>query len=454
MDGNKRARRRRGRGIERLKSILIVLLTLSALALTGRVMLYTSASVNTPQGWLGDLITLFRPEDGDAAATPDSSAQAAAAAQPVRIAVHDGSKRFAAQYDTELTDRMFDSLGILLSEALSSAKTPQLVKEAAWRQALQSPGVWFDFLGSIPLEALYAWMGEGGSNPALTADARQMAVALDLDGVVRLYYHNENDGLYYACDTTVAYSGHMDELLQGYGGNGLSFVFELAPESGYRDLDPYVLLTSGPLEPVVYRAGNPLAAISQETIQTLQAITGFQTQSDSVYPVQGGFRIREGRESMEINENGTVIYQASEENASRYPVGEGGSYTTAELVETTRKLAAETVGRSCGAARLYLMEVAAESDGSVSVRYGYSLDGASVYLGEDGSAACFTVRDGQITEYTLRFRSYEDSGSTRAVMRELQAAAALEALESEGRRLELCYSDGGGDTVQAGWVAR
>ena len=40
------------------------------------------------------------------------------------------------------------------------------------------------------------------------------------------------------------------------------------------------------------------------------------------------------------------------------------------------------------------------------------------------------------------------------LLRERQAAAALDALSPEGRELLLCYTDNGGDTVQAGWVAR
>ena len=40
MAGNKHPRRRRHSGLERLKSLLIVLLTLSALALTLRVLLF------------------------------------------------------------------------------------------------------------------------------------------------------------------------------------------------------------------------------------------------------------------------------------------------------------------------------------------------------------------------------------------------------------------------------
>lgn len=148
-----------------------------------------------------------------------------------------------------------------------------------------------------------------------------------------------------------------------------------------------------------------------------------------------------------------MTYHTSEELPIRYPVGEDG-YTVTELVETTRRLAADTVGRTCGAARLYLAGVETGEDGAVTVSFGYSLNGAAVLLPADGCAARFTVQDGQITDYTLRFREYEETAEHSLLLPERQAAAALDALSPEGRELLLCYTDNGGDTVQAGWVAR
>ena len=224
MEGNKRVRRRRRNTVERLKNLLILLLTLSAVVLTVRVLMFNGLVDKGPRGWLDHLLSLLDPGQSVPADDPEATGQSGAAAQPVRIAVCDGVDRFAVQYDPAQADRLFSSVGILLSEALSSAASPHTVPESAWRDALQAPGVWFDFLGELPLEALYAWMGEGGSNPSLTATARQLAVAQDLDGGVSLYYHNESDGLYYACETEVAYTGHMDELVSGHGSNGAFFV--------------------------------------------------------------------------------------------------------------------------------------------------------------------------------------------------------------------------------------
>ena len=453
MAGNKHPRRRRHSGLERLKSLLIVLLTLSALALTLRVLLFNELAGQGPRGWLDNLTSLFRQEQTASTGDPGGSIQSSAAAQPVRLSVSDGSERFAVQYDTAQTDQMFSSLGILLSEALSSAAAPSEVTEQAWRDALCAPGVWFDFLGNIPLEALCAWMVEGGSNPNLTAAARQVAVARDDGGGVSLYYHNVEDGLYYACRTAVAYEGHMDELVTGYGGNGVSFVFELEEGGGYDGLDPYVLLSATTPSPAVFRASTPLSGTDTNAVSALQESLSFQVSSDAIYAIPGGLRLRLGRETLEIGGDGTVTYHTSEELPTRYPVGEDG-YTVTELVETTRRLAADTVGRTCGAARLYLVGVETGGDGAVTVSFGYSLNGAAVLLPEDGCAARFTVQDGQITDYTLRFREYEETAEHSLLLPERQAAAALDALSPEGRELLLCYTDNGGDTVQAGWVAR
>lgn len=450
MDGNKRRRRRHRKWMETLKSVLIVLLTLSAVYLTLLTLDYSKVSWAPLQG----VLALFRPEREQTPSDTFSPAQFSIIPKPVRLAVCDGTDRLAVQYDSQQTDLLYDTLNILLTEALASASSPQKVAESAWRNALQAPGVWFDFLGPVPLEALYAWLGEGGSNPALVHSARRMAVALDGDGQVRLYYHNESDGLYYACATTVVYEAHMDTLISGYGGNGVCYVFELEDNSGYQALDPYVLLSSGTLSPAVYHASNPLAEIDEALVADLQQALFFQPQSNSVYPVANGIRIREGRETLELSRDGTISYHGGDGDSARYPISGGGDGDLPALAEATWRLAADTVGRWCGAARLYLMRMEVQEDGSTLVCYGYSLNGAEVALSGGRCAAQFTISGGQITDYTLYLRSYEQTGQTSLVLREPQAAAALEALAPQGGELVLCYSDSGRESVQAGWIAR
>ena len=117
--------------------------------------------------------------------------------------------------------------------------------------------------------------------------------------------------------------------------------------------------------PLVYHSANPLSSPDEATVSALQAAVSFQTQSDAPYEIPGGLRLRVGRETLEIGNDGTVSYHTSEDAASRYPIGTTDGYTVSELVETTRRLAADTVGASCGAAQLYLMDI---TEGAAAMR--------------------------------------------------------------------------------------
>ena len=445
MDGNRRPRRRHNRGREALKSLLILLLSLSALFLTARVLSYSGAGGR--QGWPAVLGGLFQPDSGHSSAD-SGQLFPSDIAHPARLALYDGTERFALQYDAAQTDQVFSSVSILLSEALASAGVPAPITEEQWQQALCSPGVWFDFWGSIPLDVLYAWLGEGGSNPSLSGHARQLAVALAEEGGVRLYYHNETDGMYYACSTSILYEGHMDALVSGYGSNGVRFVFELE-NADYAALSPYVLISSGSLTPPIYLASNPLSTPDGTLVDTLPEALHFTAQSEGYPTTGGGITYREGREVLQIGGDGVVEYHASEDRPSRYPVD---SDDNAQIVEATYTLLASTVGRVCGEARLYLFDIEATEDGTL-VRYGYLLNGTPVVFSQ-GAAASFFIQDGQITQYTLRFRRYEQTGQTSSVLRERLAAAALGDHSTTGGELILCYTDSGSETVLAGWMAR
>ena len=442
-------RRRRNRGLERLKSLLILLLSLSALYLTLLALVPNRTSAS-PIALAEALSALLNPQQSQSTPAAGTQTSLTVSARPTRMSVYDGTQRFSLQYDAANVDRLYDSLGILLGEALASAKAPAQVPESEWRAALRSPGVWFDFLGVIPLDTLCAWTGEGVYNPLLNGSARQLTVALEPDQQVALYYHNEDDGLYYTCETSVAFENHMDTLISGYGSNGVSFAFELGDSNGYSGLDPYVLVSSASLAPQVYRAVNPLSGLDETIIEEIQTALSFHT---SYYPIPDGIRIREGQETLELGSDGQVSYTTAEDTQSRYPLEDSLVNGTTELIETTYALAIGTVGRYCGSARLYLMGLEETADG-LDVRYGYCLNGSAVNLSDEGCAARFTVEDGQLTGFTLTFRRYEESGQTSLVLPERQAAAALEALDAQETELVLCYWDNGSDTVQAGWAAQ
>ena len=72
MEGNKRVRRRRRNTVERLKNLLILLLTLSAVVLTVRVLMFNGL-VDKGPGWLDHLLSLLNPGQSVPADAPEAT---------------------------------------------------------------------------------------------------------------------------------------------------------------------------------------------------------------------------------------------------------------------------------------------------------------------------------------------------------------------------------------------
>ena len=441
-----------GRGRQILewgKNLLIAVLALSAIYLALRTGLYTDW--NEAEGGIAGWFTSLFHEPAEPAPSADP-ARPAAAALPVRIAVYsEGSGRYGAQYDAALTNTVYDAFSSLLGEALASAGEVRTIPEAHWRDALERPGVYFDYLYEVPLEALSTWLSEDSSPAGLGGSARRVLLAQGEGDAVTLYYSNESDGMYYACDTAVSYVGHLRDAVEGYGSNGATFVFEYGAGSGYEGLDPYVMILSAPPAPQIYRGSNPVDLADGAFLSAVQTACGFPVQTSSTYQVRDTVRIRDGNDALSIDKSGEVTFTAGDE-LIRYPVEDESA---ASLIEVCRSLVQATVGTWCGEeAQVTLTGLKEQDDGSWEVTFGYLLNGAAVQLYGDGYAALFRIQNGRIDSYTLRFRHYEGTGEQSLVMRALQAAAAMRAEELGGRELALCYEDSGGESIRAGWVAR
>ena len=143
---------KRTKVVERAKSLLIVLLACSAVLLASRT-------------------SLIRPLSDLLSPAPDSGGanvyrvpvQRLEMARPVAMAAlipgEGRTLRYGVQYDTAACDALFQQGASLLVEALSSAGTPRQIGRQEWERALtQAPGLYFDFLGQLPLDVLAGWL--------------------------------------------------------------------------------------------------------------------------------------------------------------------------------------------------------------------------------------------------------------------------------------------------------
>ena len=420
----------RRRWLEWAKDGAIVLLSLSALYLLTMTPLVRDSGL-LPTG------------SSPAGAGGSGAVTLTAAAYPSRIAVNTQSGRYGVQYNQAQVDSLFAQTGPLLGEALTSAGQPSELDEEEWRACLQGEGVYFDFAGQIPLSALGSWLQPEGTCALPGAARRLVLVRGQGDGVLLAW--QEASGDFFRCATGLSASLHLEPSMEGVEENGAQFAFE--SEELAQLLDPYTLITEG-ISGQVYAASTPLTAGS-DLSELLEALS-FNGQNHT--SISGGEAFLEGDARLEVRGDGTVLYRAAGEG--KYPVSHSGQQPTlAEMIETVRELAEATIGGRCGAARLHLIS-AEETEEGWRIRFGYQLDGGSVWLYEEGWAAQFLIRDGCVSEFTLHFRSYAATGRQALLLSMERAAVMLPALTGQPRELALQYRDQGEGEVSPIWVAQ
>lgn len=420
----------RRRLIELGKDALILLLAASAVYLLTMTPLIQDSGV----------LDLLRPSQGQ---DPESSAVTlTAAARPSRMAVTFVSGRYGLQYDQTAVDELFDRLGPLLGEALTSAEEQTAISEEEWQKRLRTRNIYFDFSGQIPLSALGTWLNQEG-RCALEGSARRILLYASGEEVL-LCWEDSDSGRFYSCATALRSSLHMEPAMQDLTSNGAQFAFE--SELGEL-LAPYTLIAAEP-DGRVYSVADPLAEAEQVT--ALLNTLDFNGRSHA--SVGGGERYLDGNDRLFLQNNGTVTFSAAE--PGKYPVAcTGDSPTLAEAIEAARELTESTIGACCGEAELYLSAARAVEDGWL-IRFGYRLNGGTVWLYEEGWAAEIWVRSGYLTEFTLHFRSYTASGEVELLLPLNRAAAAMSGLEQQGREPVVRYQDAGGISVRPAWVAQ
>lgn len=420
------------RWVEWGKNLLILLLSLSAIWLLAMTPLIQDSGV----------LDLLKPGQSDEQA--DTAVTLTAAALPSRMAVYCDGVRRGVQYDQDGVDSMFARLGPLLGEALVSSAQPESMTERRWRQCLQKDGIYFDFTGEIPLSALGGWLQREG-DCTLTASARRILLVSGSGDEVLLCYQDVENGGFYSCKTGLSSSLHLYPAVSSVSGLEAGFAFE--SDAWAQALQPYTLITEDAVRQN-YTASIPVVP-GGDLAKLLEALdyTGRNHAS-----VSGGDLYLDGNDRLRVLSGGQVIYDAAE--GGKYPVAsEGEQVTVAEAIEAARVLAESTIGAQCGEADLYLVSARAVEDG-YQIRFGYRLDGSTVWLYDEGWAAEFYVRGGFVTEFTLYFRSYLSTGSEALLLSIERAAVMLPDLTEEESELILQYVDRGGTLVEPSWVAR
>lgn len=437
----------RRRWIERGKSLLILLLTLSAVFLVYQSPLIQGSG-------LGDLLASGRP---DSAGKAPSSSPLAVAAIPMRMAVGSELGLYGVQYDQEVTDALFETAAPLLGEALSAAQDPVSMSQTQWRALLNGPCVYFDFTCPVPLSALCSWLKDGAENPRLTASARHILLALESDGSLSLCFQAGDGSGFFRCATTLDAVLHLTPILESVSPNSAFFAFDTDTLPAV--VAPYTMFTNEEIAALVYSSSTP--ALLSDAAQAAKLLSALSFSDQNRAAASDGVLYVDSYDTLRLSSSGRVYYDSS--SGGKYPAGS----SLPDAVESAWLLAEAALDGLCGDARLYLMSAhPGDEVGSYTITFGYALNGSTVYLYDQGWAAQFQVQNGFIHKFTLYPRTYTSTGQKALLLPAEKAAVALEALAassasarstnqaSQQLELVILYRDNGGSQVSPSWNGR
>lgn len=418
---------------DRVQNLLIVLLSVLAVLLFAQTQM-----VNLDLSWSdGRFSSLLNPTAP--AGTPDVTTLADLAA-PIHVVVSGQDGRCGMFYTTT-ANASLSRMSTLLGSALGSAGTWTECGDDAFRAALNG-GVYFDFLGDLPLSLLGELLGTDGAGAAQLS-ARQVVLYPGEENV-RLYIRDET-GICRTCSTAVQ-SPVLSTELATYRANGAFFAFEGGDAFG--GLDPYTPLTPEPLSYPVLSVANSLSD-STALLRQLE----FNPYTNSRYTEKGGAEVIVGGSSrtLRLEPDGTVIYSAADGDDTLSISSSGDAVTASEAVLGARSLAEAMLSGQLGEAALYLEEISAAEDGWL-VRFGFQLDGMPVRFSSGSCGAEFYLTGNAVSRLTLRFRQYTSTAEVSPLLPLTQAVAVM-TQKWPGARLAASYVDAGGASASLSWLA-
>lgn len=421
----------KGRAIELLKDLLIVLLTCSAVFLAWQTPMVTSL-----RGWVAPVAPVVE--------EPSFSTQEALTPYALRVNTSLGA--YGVSYDSDNLARVFQRFTSLLGEALSTADDPGVLTQRGWRSLLEAPGFYCAFQGKVPLSVLSAWLGTGET---LTGQAEALVLARDGSRLTLAWRDGED---YYRAPTQMAYDAGVTQLLEDFSPNGAAFAYALAADDdAYEALDPDVLLPMNTPQPQIYAAASPDFVGDRAHLSQLLSALGFLSGTDSAYETPGGLTVTESGDRLQLTSAGLVTYRAGEE--SRYPI------LSAQETEPTAAQAAQTAWELlCHIAEAfenspdYVLTGMEELEGGWAITFGDRLDGIPVSLGEKGYSVRVVTEGRKISEFSLTLRTYTSTDSVTLIPSGRLAAAALRSIPGTDGKLALRYSDTLSATLTAGWM--
>ncbi len=416
--------------IEMTKNICILFLSISALYLLNKVALYN--------GFL-DIFSQTQVKN-QMEHNKNEKEYFRVDVEPVRIAVNNQTGVFATQFDTEIIGTLFENqLGSLFREALVGVTQLDTISREEWiNQFQQNRWIYYDFSCVYPISHLASWLGSENVNSTLSATLSScILVYQDMESL--LVFADDFNGRYHICllDSTV--SNRLKNTIEKYESNNAVLAFQ---NEQFDVFDEVVIIgEDAPILPY-YESSNPVKKWTDNDRNEMLTSLLFNPKAITVYESAEGVVIQEGRDTLRILSQGTLTFHTSSDEAKRYMVD---TSQVGEIIEQTQEILFSALSNENNEAKINLIDVKYNEDGSIVASYGYRLHGVPVQLYSDEYCARFYIQDGVVRDFVIHLRQYTSNDQVEILLPEEHVAAIVKGENRTNVKISPVYIDSGED---------
>lgn len=412
--------------IESAKTLLIILLTASALLL-----IRSSDSFSV----LSQKLQMNIAQDQTDGALPGTSVEMGSTVPAGMAVLLGGGEKYTAAYDGEALEECYHRFSALFGEALGSAGTAKEITQSQWRAALSEQGVFISYRSAQRPDVLAAWLGTTASAEISEVLGDMFIISGGEGENALLYYADTDGGKFYCCETAVTTNTLVNAASEFQPGGG-AFAYET---EGLESVFPYTIIPAQTPAVSELAVSNPLGV----TIEMSALYRAFDLNSGALhqYEESDGTKVLvEGTKTLRVSPGGGITFSGEE--------GRGGAVSSIEALSSAYAAVSTVILPYCGEGELVLRAVEKQGADHI-ITFDYSVNGIAVELPGGEYAAKFTVGAAGIEEAVLNLRCYSYTGAEEYLLPVSQACAVA---SSEGAEyIELVYRENGGE-VHAAWV--
>ncbi len=369
--------------------------------------------------------------------------------RPLGVLVRNGEILRGAIYNSAKCDEIYKQLRKDIAGVMEGAKATETVDEAEWERALSEDGVFLDYYGNIPVEAMKLWLGGTAASGSACGRYYMFSTA---EKNVTVYVKNSLTDAVYRISTS-SNSEEFAKLLSGVSADPASLAVE-REEEDFRALLKETIVVDGAIRLPAIAAHNLYENFRTSIEKVCLEAFGLYDVSPSTYSEADGTAVYiADMVTLKISPSGIATYSDprgfADETLGLSVDSQGELPTLAEKVESARSLCESIAKPLPGSGGIYIMSIG-EIGGRTEILFGRHVGGVPVNMNGSVCFARVEIKDSYIRSANVNFRGYDVTAQNTDVLSVRIAAAAVNGAKKTGD-MRLCYNDDGAEAISPVW---